>query len=104
MRKAVVGIWSYVFDSTFSPLRHIPNLNTRHMVLQLLGWMWALSFSITIGSYTVCQMGLIGHFVLIGAAGITVATYTAAATRPKLFTGKLLFTAGSGRRSDGEHL
>jgi hypothetical protein len=68
------------------------------MVLQMLGWMWAISFSIAIGSYTFLAISLIGHVVLITAAAITVATYTAAAKRPKMF----LF--GSGRRADGEHL
>jgi hypothetical protein len=98
MRKTVVFAWNYLFDHEASPLRHIPNLNTRHMVLQLLGWMWAIAFSIAIGSYTVFAVSLVGHAVLIGAAAITVATYTAAATRPSLFP------TGSGRRADGEHL
>lgn len=39
---------------------------------------------------------IIGHAVLIGAAGITVATYTAAKVKPSIFN-------GSGRRPDGEH-
>ena len=67
------------------------------MVLQLLGWMWALAFSIAVGSYTVFAVSLVGHAVLIGAAAITVATYSAA-KRPSLFL------AAAGRRSDGEHL
>jgi hypothetical protein len=57
----------------------------------------AVSFSIAIGSYTFLAASLIGHTVLIGAAAITVATLTAAANNPKLFT------SGSGRRNDGEH-
>jgi hypothetical protein len=55
------------------------------MVFQLLGWMWAISFSIAVGSYTFLAISLIGHAVLIGAAAITVATYAAAAKRPDLF-------------------
>jgi hypothetical protein len=98
MRKTIVLAWSFLFDSEASPLRHIPNLNTRHMVLQLLGWMWAIAFSVAIGSYTVFEISLLGHAVLIAAAAITVATYTTAAKRPSLFA------TGSGRRPDGEHL
>lgn len=98
MRKAIVFSWNYIFDHRVSPLRHIPHVNTRHMVLQLLGWMWAIAFSIAIGSYTFLAISLVGHAVLIGAAAITVATYTAAAKRPDLFM------TGSGRRSDGEHM
>lgn len=98
MTKAIVFAWSFLFDHEASPLRHIPHLNTRHMVLQILGWMWAIAFSIALGSYTVLAMSLIGHAVLIGAAAITVATYSVAATRPAL-----ILTA-FGRRSDGEHI
>ena len=98
MRKTIVFAWSFLFDHEVSPLRHIPHLNTRHMILQLLGWMWALAFSIAVGSYTVFAVSVVGHAALIGAAAITVATYSAATKRPSLFT------SGFGRRSDGEHL
>ena len=85
MRNAIIGIWDFLFDHEVSPLRHIPHFNTRHLVLQLLGWMWAISFSIAIGSYTFLAVSLLGHAALIGAAAITVATYTAAARRPQMF-------------------
>jgi hypothetical protein len=98
MKKTIVFAWNFLFDHEVSPLRNIPHLNTRHMVLQLLGWMWALAFSIAVGSYTVFAVSVIGHAVLIGAAAITVATYSVAAKRPSLFL------TGFGRRSDGEHL
>ena len=98
MRKVIVFAWGFIFDHRVSPLRHIPHLNTRHMVLQLLGWMWAIAFSIAIGSYTVFAASLIGHAVLLGAVAITVATYGTAAKRPSLFQ------TGWGRRLDGEHL
>jgi hypothetical protein len=98
MRNAVFFAWGYLFDHRVSPLRNIPDINTRHMVLQILGWMWAISFSIAIGSYTVFAISLVGHAVLIGAAAITVATYSVAAKRPQLFLN------GSGRRPDGEHV
>jgi hypothetical protein len=57
----------------------------RHLVFQLLGWVWAISFGIAVGSYTVLAISLLGHIVLIGAAALTVATYTAATTRPEMF-------------------
>jgi hypothetical protein len=98
MKKAIVFLWGYVFDHEVSPLRHISHFGTRHMVLQMLGWMWAISFSLAISSYTFLAVSMVGHAVLISAAAITVATYTVAAKRPKMFV------FGSGRRSDGEHL
>jgi hypothetical protein len=97
MRKFVVFVWKYVFDHEVSPLRHIQDIPTRHLILQILGWMWAASFAIAIGSYTFLAISLVGHMVLISAAAITVATYTAAEKRPSLFK------RASGRRADGEH-
>ncbi len=98
MQKIIVSAWDFVFNHEVSPLRHIPDINVRHMTLQVLGWMWAISFAIAIGSYTVLAVSLVGHIVLIGALAITVATYTTATVRPKTFL------AASGRRGDGEHL
>jgi uncharacterized membrane protein len=98
VQKTITYAWNFVFDHERSPLRHIPHLGTRHMVFQMLGWMWAISFSIAIGSYSFLAISLIGHIVLITALAVTVATYTAAAKRPELFR------FGSGRRADGEHL
>lgn len=85
MRNPLIFAWTYIFDHEVSPLRHIPDFTVRHMVLQLLGWMWAIAFSVAIGSYTVLAVSLIGHAVLLGAAAITVATYATAAKRPQTF-------------------
>ena len=85
MRKLIVLAWNYVFDHEVSPLRHIPDFTVRHMVLQMLGWMWAIAFSIAIGSYTFLAFSLLGHAVLLGAVAVTVATYTTAANRPRAF-------------------
>jgi hypothetical protein len=95
--KFVSYSWSYVFDHKVSPLRHIPDVAVRHMILQILGWMWAICFSVAIGSYTILAVSLIGHIVLISAAAITVATYTAASKKPAMFLS--LSTRGRG----GEH-
>ncbi len=97
MKKIIVNCWNFIFDHNASPLRHIPDVAMRHYVLQLLGAMWAVSFSLAIGSYTFLAASVIGHTILIGAVAITVATYAAAASRPNLFK------SGSGRRHDGEH-
>jgi len=97
MRQLVVGVWNFTFNAEVSPLRHIQDVAVRHYVLQALGFMWAVSSAVALGSYTILAASIVGHAFLIGAAAITVATYTAAATKPKLFT------RGFGRRNDGEH-
>ncbi len=97
MRRFVVFCWNYVFNHEVNPLRHIPDIATRHMLLQVLGWMWAASFAIAIGSYSFLAISLLGHIVLIAAVAITVATYTTAELRPAAFG------FASGRQPDGEH-
>ena len=97
MRKLIVKAWNFIFNSEVSPIRNIPDIAIRHYVLQALGLMWAVSFAVAIGSYTLLAASIIGHTFLIAAAAITVATYTAAAKKPQVFM------RGSGRRHDGEH-
>jgi hypothetical protein len=96
MQKLIVKVWNYTFDHEVSPLRHIPDIAVRHMILQILAAMWTVAFSTAIGSYTYFGAYIIGHMVLIGAATITVATYTVAANKPSVFQ-------GLGRSKDGEH-
>lgn len=97
MRQLIVNAWNFIFNAEVSPLRHIQDVAIRHYVFQALGFMWAVSFCLAIGSYTILAASIIGHAVLIAAAAITVATYTAATTKPQLFARVL------GRRADGEH-
>ena len=97
IKNFVVRAWNFVFDHRVSPLRNIPDVAIRHYVLQVLGLMWAVSFSVAIGSYTFLAYSILGHSVLIAAAAITITTFTVAAKRPKSFM------RASSRRSDGEH-
>lgn len=96
MAKLIVKAWQFIFDHEVSPLRHIPDVATRHMILQILAWMWALAFATAMGSYVGLAASVVGHTALIAAVSITVATYTAAETRPQMF-------AARSRRKDGEH-
>lgn len=85
-RRFVVFCWDFVFNHEVSPLRNIPDVAIRHYVLQALGLMWAVAFSVAAGSYTLLAVNVIGHTVLIAAAAITVTTWTAASAKPELFT------------------
>ena len=85
VRKLIVFCWNFVFNHEVSPLRHIPDVAIRHYILQALGLMWAVAFAAAVGSYTFLAVSVIGHTVLIAAAAITVATWTAATTKPILF-------------------
>ena len=85
VKKLVVLCWDFVFNHEVSPLRNIPDVAIRHYVLQALGLMWAVAFAVAAGSYTFLAVSVIGHTVLIAAAAITVATWTAATAKPESF-------------------
>lgn len=96
IKNSVLHSWNFIFNHEVSPLRNIPDVAVRHYVLQALGLMWALSFSLAIGSYTFLAASIVGHTLLIGAVAITVAVLSTAAAKPDLFL-------RSSRRHDGEH-
>lgn len=85
VRTFVVTSWNNVMDYKHNPLRHIPDMNTRHMVMQVLAWMWCITFAMIVGSWTVFGISAIAHVVLIAAICITVGTFEAAKRRPDLF-------------------
>jgi len=99
MKKFVYDSWNLIFDHRVSPLKNIPDVNTRHMILQVLAWMWVVAFSIAVGSWTGFLVSALGHIALIAAAAVTVGTYTVAETNPSVFK----YNPNPGRRMDGEH-
>ena len=88
--------WALVMDSEKNPLRHIPDINTRHMVMQVLAWMWCIIFSMYIGSITVFGVSASIHALLIAGIFITLGTFETAKRRPQYF-------GGLGRGTGGEH-
>ena len=48
MRKFVYDSWNGVMDARCNPLKHIPDMQVRHLVLQGLAWMWCATFSVMI--------------------------------------------------------
>ena len=53
MRELIYNTWNSVMDSSVNPLCNIPDLETRHMVMQVLAWMWCIIFSMWCSSITV---------------------------------------------------
>ena len=85
MRKFIYDSWQSVMNHDINPLRHIPDTNTRHMVMQVLAWMWCIVFSMWLGSYWVFGISAIAHVALIAAIAVTVGTFETARRRPDLF-------------------
>ena len=85
MRKFIYDSWQSVMNHDINPLRHIPDTNTRHMVMQVLAWMWCIVFSMWLGSFWVFGISAIAHVALIAAIAVTVGTFETAKRRPDLF-------------------
>ena len=81
MRKFIHDSWEGIMNMDKNPLRHIPDLQVRHLTLQILAWMWCITFSLLVGSWTVFGYTAVAHFVFILAIIITVATFKAAEKR-----------------------
>ena len=85
MRQFVYDSWNGVMNADINPLRHIPDTNTRHMVLQVLAWMWCVVFSFFVGSFWVMGISMIAHAFLLAAIVITVVTFETAKRNPQFF-------------------
>ena len=96
MRKIIYDNWNYVMDHNLNPLRNIPDINTRHLVMQVLAWMWCIVFAFIVGSWTAFGVSVIGHVLLIAAIVVTVGTFETARRAPQYF-------GGLGRGNGGEH-
>ena len=78
MRDFIYDSWNGVMNANINPLRHIPDTHVRHMILQVLAWMWCMTFAFYIGSVTVFGISAIAHIVLLAAIVLTVATFETA--------------------------
>ena len=86
MKKFVVDCWDVIMDHNKNPLRHIPDLQVRHMVMQVLAFMWSAVFALYIAE-SVYAFGIsaFAHVVFIGAVVITVGTFKVAEKQPWRF-------------------
>ena len=96
MREWVYNCWNVVMDHNKNPLSSIPDFSTRHMIMQVLAWMWCIVFGIIVGSMYAEVFSMVLHTLLLGAIAITVGTFETAKRRPQYF-------GGFGRGQGGEH-
>ena len=86
IREWVVDAWNGIMNYERNPLRHIPDLQVRHMVMQVLAFMWSDVFALLIAeSITVFAYSSIAHIVFITAIVITVGTFKVAEKSPTSF-------------------
>ena len=92
MRESIYDMWNVLMNADYNPLRHIPSLQTRHMILQVLAWTWASSFALAYGSMWIWGFSVVAHLCIIAAIVVTVATFETARRKPDFFL-----------RNDGYH-
>ena len=92
----VIKLYNLIMDSKRNPLSHIPDTNTRHLVMQILAWMWCIIFGMSVGSVTVFGISAIAHALLIAGVFITAGVFETARRKPQYF-------GGLGRGNGGEH-
>jgi hypothetical protein len=97
MRSLTMTRWyQLIMDSGKNPLSNIPDMNTRHMIMQVLAWMWCIIFSSWMGSILVFGISALVHALLLAGIFITLAVFETAKRRPQYF-------GGLGRGNGGEH-
>ena len=77
MREFIVNSWEGIMNFNHNPLKNIPDLQVRHLILQILAWMWCITFSLFFSSWYIFGISVVAHFVLILAIVVTVATFVA---------------------------
>ena len=86
IREWIVDCWNGIMNYERNPLRHIPDLQVRHMVMQVLAFMWSGVFALLIAdSITVFAYSSIAHIAFITAVVVTVATFKVAEKSPASF-------------------
>ena len=75
MIRFIHDSWEGVMNMDKNPLRHIPDLQVRHLAIQLLAWMWCICFSLYFGSFVVFGFTAVDHIILIIAIVVTVAVF-----------------------------
>lgn len=91
-------IWRSIMDSSINPLSNIIDIRIRHMVMQILAFMWSAVFSLYIfDALYIFKFTAIAHALLIAAVFITAFTFNRAKNKPEIFDHKFF------RGKDGEH-
>ena len=75
MRTFIVDCWEWCYGTWINTLKHITDLQVRHLMLQVLAWIWCIAFSLYFGSFVVFGITVVSHFILILAIVVTVATF-----------------------------
>ena len=86
MKQFIYDSWNGIMDHNKNPLRHIADLQVRHMIMQVLAFMWSAVFALYIvESIYAFGISAFAHVVFIGAVVLTVGTFKVAEHQPWRF-------------------
>ena len=95
-RSTMIRLYNLVMDSRHNPLSNIPDTTTRHLVMQMLAWMWCIVFSMLVGSIVIFGVSAAVHAILLAGIFVTVGVFETAKRQPVHY-------GGLGRAHGGEH-
>ena len=95
-KLAMIKVYNLLMDSRHNPLSNIPDTSTRHLVMQVLAWMWCAIFGMWMGSILVFGISAAIHAILLAGIFVTVGVFETAKGKPAYF-------GGLGRANNGEH-
>ena len=65
MKVLFMEIFNGIMDAKWNPLSKIPDIALRHLLMQLLSWMWCIVFSLCFTSWVVFGFTAVAHFLII---------------------------------------
>jgi uncharacterized membrane protein len=92
----MINTYRLIMDSRYNPLSYITDMSVRHLLMQMLAWMWCIIFSMSVGSVVVFGVSVFVHAILLAGVFITISVFQTAKHRPQYF-------GGLGRGNGGEH-
>ena len=90
--RYIYDSWESIMNHDRNPLKNIPDLQVRHLIMQVLAWMWCIAFSSYFSSMWIFGVTAIAHIIILAAIAVTVATFETARRKPDFFL-----------RNDGYH-
>ena len=81
----MIKLYYLVMESRHNPLACIPDTATRHLVMQMLAWMWCVVLSTWIGSILVFGVSATVHTILLCGVFVTFGVFETAQWHPVQF-------------------
>ena len=86
MQLTIYYLMNIVMNNNKNPLKNIPDTQVRHIIMQVLAWMWSLVFSMCFIILWIFGITTISYTMLLAAIVFTVLTFEIAKRKPRIFS------------------